>query len=84
MKTIEFIEYEQIEDDKSYQLKILCGDCKAELNSTTTMTGEELKKEWGHLVISSPLVSGSCKKGCQSTWSDCNINTDLAIKPIDS
>lgn len=79
-----YIEYEQIEDDKNYQLKILCRDCNSELNSTKTMSGEELKRHWGQLVTSSALVSESCKSGCRSTFSDCNINTDLKIKPIDS
>ena len=65
--------------DGRYVIRVTCRDCKAELNSTTVMTGNQVLSNWGKLVISSGLVTKSCPNGCRATWSDCNINTDMTI-----
>jgi hypothetical protein len=73
------VEIRNIED---VQLKVVvtCADCGAVLNSTVPMTADELWRQWARLVVSSGLATGPCPKGCRSTFSDCNINTDLRIE----
>lgn len=67
-----------------FELHVLCSDCGEKLNSTIEMTKEELEKSWSRLVMSSPLVTGACPKGCVPTYSDCNANTKLKIYDMES
>jgi hypothetical protein len=48
------------------------------------MTKAELQERWVSLVLSSPLVTKPCDKGCRSTFSDCNANTTFVIEDADT
>jgi hypothetical protein len=50
-----------------------CHDCGGELNRAQHVP----ENQKGLVAVSSALVAGRCPKGCRSTFSDCNINTDL-------
>jgi len=76
----EKIELKDVILEEKYVLEVKCTDCGHVLNSTVVMTGEELSNHWSRLVMSSPLVTGGCPEGCRSTFSDCNINTDMVIR----
>lgn len=67
-------------EDQKFQVAVLCRDCGAELNSTVEMTAKQIYDEWTRLVMSSGLVTGACKAGCRSTYSDLNINTNLVVQ----
>jgi hypothetical protein len=76
------IHYDKIadlDDNKNYKVRLLCGDCHSILNETREMTGKEIKTRWTMLVMGSGFVAGKCKEGCRSTFSDLNINTSLSI-----
>ncbi len=65
--------------DCTFEVRLLCHDCKTQLNVTTPLNAEKLQSEWSQLVLTSGFNAGSCPKGCRSTFSDLNINTDMAI-----
>jgi hypothetical protein len=52
---------------------LTCHDCGVELNRATHVP--ENKK--GVVAASSPLAAKPCPRGCNPSFSDCNINTDL-------
>jgi hypothetical protein len=58
---------------KLWRAKLLCSDCKAVLNTAEDVPGDQR----GHVAVSSALMAGKCPNGCRSTFSDCNINTEL-------
>jgi len=62
-----------------YVVRLCCGNCGNILNETSKMSKNEILKQWTSLVIGSAFASGKCKNGCRSTFSDCNINTELKI-----
>ena len=62
-----------------YVVQLCCSDCGEVLNQTIEMSAKEIYDEWSSLVIGSAFASGKCKNGCRSTFSDCNINTDMKI-----
>lgn len=50
-----------------------CHDCGSELNRAVHVP----ENEKGRVSITSSFAAGQCPKGCRSTFSDLNINTDL-------
>lgn len=58
---------------KLYRCDLLCADCGEVLNTARHVPEHDKSK----VTIASALVAGQCPKGCRSTWSDCNINTEL-------
>ena len=76
---LERVEFDALQPDETYEVLLLCADCKAEMNRTRGMTGAEIKQHWLKLVMGSGFNAGKCKHGCRSTFSDLNINTDLVI-----
>lgn len=54
---------------------LTCTDCGTELNRSHPFKPEEE----GTIRLTSGLVAGKCPKGCRSTFSDLNLNTDLEI-----
>ncbi len=50
-----------------------CRDCGTELNRAEHVP--ERDKAW--VALTSAFAGGNCPKGCRSTFSDLNINTDL-------
>ena len=73
-----------VTDEGKYVVRLRCKDCGHELNSTSEMTGTQINANWATLAIGSALVSGRCPKGCRSTFSDCNINTEMVITPVEA
>jgi hypothetical protein len=65
--------------ERKFKVLLLCHDCRAQLNATVEMTAAQVYDDWTQLVMSSGFVSGKCKQGCRSTFSDLNINTTLQI-----
>ena len=58
------------------QILILkCHDCGTELNRT----GELTEGEASRARLNSAFAAGPCPKGCRSTFSDLNINTDIQV-----
>lgn len=55
---------------KTFTYVVTCRDCGGELNRATEVPEEEK----GRVTIAAALMAGRCKQGCQSTFSDCNIN----------
>ncbi len=55
---------------------LTCADCGHELNRARHVP------EWekSRVSVSSALAAGLCPNKCRSTWSDCNINTNLKWK----
>lgn len=47
-----------------------CGHFLAEANDVPT-------NEYLRIVMSAPLVTPRCPKGCRATFSDCNLNSEL-------
>lgn len=80
---MEEVKVKDIQDDKNYQVDLVCGDCGHPLNQSHPMAGSKLKERWGQMVISSALCAGSCPKGCRATFSDCNINTKHKIHEVE-
>ncbi len=76
------VKFEDMEDDKKYQLLIICSDCQEILNKSVVLTGKEVRRRWAMLIMGSPLNTGSCPKGCPPTYSDCNIHTDIEIHEL--
>lgn len=74
------INVKDVLQDSEYVLLVACSDCGEVLNDTKLMTGKELGRLWGRLVMSSPLVTPSCPNGCRASYSDCNANTNLLIR----
>lgn len=62
-----------------YEVRLLCADCKQELNRTKPLSGKELHDNWLFIVMGSPLMNNQCPKGCRSTFTDCNMNTKHQI-----
>jgi len=50
-----------------------CSDCGQELNRAENVPDDEKHR----VGMGSPLVAGKCPKGCRSTFSDMNMNTEL-------
>ena len=73
-----------VTDQGKYVVRLRCKDCGHELNSTSEMTGAQINANWATLAIGSALVAGKCPKGCRSTFSDCNINTEMVITPVEA
>ena len=65
-----------------YIVRLLCADCGKELNRSKEMTGKEICDNWVMIVMGSGFNAGKCKKGCRSTFSDLNINTDFKITKV--
>lgn len=59
--------------DKLWTAVLTCADCGSELNRAEHVPEHARSR----VAISSALVAGWCPKGCRSTFSDCNINTNL-------
>lgn len=55
-----------------------CKDCRTELNRTVPFPDDEE----GRVRVSSALAGGKCPKGCRSTFSDLNLNTELEIVQV--
>lgn len=75
-----FDKLDELSDALRFRVRLLCADCETELNSTREFSKEELRSAWGHLVMSSGLVTKACPKGCRSTFSDLNINTRMIVE----
>lgn len=75
------LELSQLVPDSFYVVTDNCADCGEELNRTCVMTGVEVRERWGRLVLSAPLNTPRCPKGCRATFSDLNMNTDMRIVP---
>jgi hypothetical protein len=70
---------------RRFVVKIQCADCGAVLNTSTVFENlQALRDAWVGLCCSSGLVTGSCPKGCRSTFSDCNINTRMSLYDADT
>lgn len=67
---------------KKYTVQVLCSDCKEKLLESVEMNEHELRSKWSGLVMSAPLNTPSCDKGCRATFSDCNANTDMEIYDV--
>lgn len=65
------------DETKDFKVVVRCGDCGEVLNESIPMTAKGIVDAWMQLVISSPLVTKPCPKGCRPTYSDCNANTDM-------
>ena len=65
--------------ENNYSVKVLCGTCRHELNSTKPHTGAEVWQNWTMICLSQPLTTKSCPNGCRSTASDCNANVSMVI-----
>lgn len=59
--------------DKLLICTVKCRDCGEQLAQSHPVS----EKEKLQLMLSAPLVTPSCPKGCRATYSDCNSNTDL-------
>lgn len=70
--------------DDMFAVSVQCSDCGSEVNRSKPLTGKEIWKHWTMIVMSSGFVTGKCKQGCRSTFSDLNINTDLVIVKLPS
>jgi hypothetical protein len=71
-------------NNNNLRVDCLCADCGEVLNSTRKMTAAEIHKNWTLIVMGSPLNVGKCPKGCRSTYSDCNANTNIIIVDNDT
>jgi len=69
----------ELKDGETYHLEVLCKECGSKLAETDEMSGSEMRSDWTRLMLSAPLVTRQCPNGCRSTFSDCNINTDIEI-----
>lgn len=68
------------EQEQLWNAKLLCHDCKALLNEAHNVpTSEKVL-----VITTSALVAGRCPNGCRSTFSDCNINTDIVWEEVES
>ena len=77
----EGLEFDSIKDsDAPHVILMKCADCRHEMNRTRVMTGKEISANWLMIAMGSPLNAGKCPNGCRSTFSDCNMNTDLVIE----
>lgn len=77
---VEFESLEDLDDSKRCIVKILCADCHEVINeSKKALSKAELDEHWTMLVMSAPLNTGPCPKCGQSTYSDCNMHTDLCL-----
>ncbi len=61
------------------KIKIHCLDCDSVILESKEMTAEEIVKNWTKMMITAPLNTGPCTKGCQPTYSDCNFHTNTKI-----
>ena len=57
--------------DGEFVIVVLCRECKTELNRSKPITA----KEYTQAVITAPINTKPCPKGCRATFSDCNMNT---------
>ena len=51
-----------------------CSECKEVINETKFMTPKEMIGANLMMTLTS-VFAGSCPKGCQPTYSDCNLRT---------
>lgn len=57
--------------DGEFVLVLNCADCGAELNRSRVITA----REYTQAVLTGPLCTKPCPRGCRSTFSDMNMNT---------
>lgn len=77
-----YTEFENMKDKEKYQVLIICSECRSKITESKQMTGKEIKDSWTMIVMGSPLNTGRCPKCKYSTFSDCNMHTDLKIKRV--
>lgn len=59
--------------DALFTCEVKCRNCGEILAKAEHVPENEKLR----IIMSSPLVTPSCPKGCMATYSDCNANTDL-------
>lgn len=64
-------------DETLFTCVVRCSACKTELNRAEHVPEHEKLR----VILSAPIVVGRCPRGCDPTFSDCNLNTDLDWYP---
>lgn len=78
----EICELKDIPKDETFFKYVIlnkCAECGEVLNTSKDMTADEIHKGWASIVMSAPLCTGACPKGCRPTYPDCNANTEFEI-----
>ena len=68
-----------------FVLRMICSEegCEQVLAETSPMTGEDLNKEWGRLILSAGFNTRKCPDGHPATFSDLNVHSKSRILTIE-
>ena len=65
--------------DGEFIIIVECADCGTELNRSVPLTA----RQYTMAVLTGPLNTRSCPKGCRPTFSDLNMNTKQRFERAD-
>ncbi len=66
-------------NEQRFYFRLTCAECGALLNTSHEVGGSRVMKLYSGLALASPLMAGSCPRGCRPTFSDCNLRTRMEI-----